>query len=346
MHHHCPSRCAHAQKMAELALTGFERRIALCVLALCLCVGGCFESPVVEWTDADNASDDDTGSMSSLSEGKYLEEPPLPEYFEGGGYVLDEAVTNVVSEVGFHGELEPGVVYGFNLDGRVSDTADEETCGKMDFTSSVGEPGVDNQLAAIWPIVESLIGDQVTSLLQQAIADGRFLLMLEMRGLDDPQDDDEVRFTVMRGSLVPQYNADGIILPGQTYRIDESFPMSVVEDAQVIGGVLEAGPIEFEVPIFIFDAAFGMKFRDGRLRVEIQEDGTFSGVMAGAVNIDEFLGEILQTAAAAEAELVLPIFQSYADMQREDGECKSFSAAFTFRSVSGFVRYTDEPRAQ
>ena len=304
---------------------------------------GCFESPDVDWADTATAQRIDTPTTPSASEGDYLDEPPIDEYFEGGGYLLDGAITNVVSEVGFHGELEPGVVYVFNLDGRVSDTSDEETCGKTDFTSSVGEPGVDNQLAAIWPIVDGLVGDQVTSLLQQAISDGRFLLMMELTGLDDPQNDDEVVFKVMRGSLVPQYNADGIIVPAQTYTIDHSFPKSIVTDAKVVDGVLEAGPIEFEVPIFIFDAAFGMKFNDGRLRIELQEDGTFSGVMAGAVNIDSFLGEILQTAAAQEAELVLPIFQSYADMEKVDGECKSFSAAFTFKSVSGFVRYLDEP---
>ena len=307
------------------------------VICLWLVVG-CFESPEVQWgTD----TDEDAAVTPSGSEGDYLEEPPIEEYFVGGGFLQEGAVTNVVSEVGFHGELEPGVAYGFNLDGRVSDTNDEDTCGKSDFTSSVGEPGVDNQLAAIWPIVDSLVGDQVTSLLQQAISDGRFLLMMEMQGLDDPQNDEDVTFTVMRGALVPQYNADGIILPAQTYSIDDSFPKSVVENAVVKDGVLEAGPIEFEVPIFIFDAAFGMKFNNGRLRIQIEEDGTFSGVMAGAVNIDAFLGEILQTAAAQEAELVLPIFQSYADMERVDGECKSFSAAFTFKSVSGFIRYTD-----
>ena len=188
--------------------------------------------------------------------------------------------------------------------------------------------------------VVGLIGDRVTSLLQSDL-DGRFLLMMEMQGLDDPKNDDDVTFTVMRGALVPQYNANGIILPDQTYAIDDAFPKSVVEKAAVVDGVLEAGPIEFEVPIFIFDAAFGMKFNNGRLRIEIQEDGTFSGVMAGAVNIDAFLGEILQTAAAQEAELVLPIFQSYADMELVDGECKSFSAAFTFSHEISFVRYDD-----
>ena len=317
------------------------RTRSLLSLSLCVLAAGCFESPETEWVQdasSTSAAEDDLGSRAP---GTYLVEPPIDEYFETGGYILETAVTNVVSEVGFHGEVEPGVVYGFNLDDRVSDTSDDQTCGKSDFTSTVGEPGVDNQLAAIWPIVEGLIGDQVTSLLQQAISDGRFLLMMEMQGLDDPKNDDDVTFTVMRGALVPQYNANGIILPDQTYAIDDAFPKSVVEKAAVVDGVLEAGPIEFEVPIFIFDAAFGMKFNNGRLRIEIQEDGTFSGVMAGAVNIDAFLGEILQTAAAQEAELVLPIFQSYADMELVDGECKSFSAAFTFKSVSGFVRYDD-----
>jgi hypothetical protein len=317
------------------------RTLCSSVIVICLFLSGCFESPDTEWTTADSVSVGSQDSLAQSEPGNYLNEPPIDEYFDEGGYILDGAITNVVSEVGFHGEIEPGVVYGFNLDDRVSDTTDEQTCGKSDFISSVGEAGVDNQLAAIWPIVDGLVGDQVTSLLQQAISDGRFLLMMEMQGLDDPLNDDDVTFTVMRGALVPQYNADGIIVPAQTYSVDDNFPKSIIENAKVVDGVLEAGPIEFEVPIFIFDAAFGMKFNDGRLRIKIQEDGTFSGVMAGAVNIDSFLGEILQTAAAAEAELVLPIFQSYADMEFVDGECKSFSAAFTFKSVSGFVRYSD-----
>ena len=101
------------------------RTRSLLSLSLCVLAAGCFESPETEWVQdasSTSAAEDDLGSRAP---GTYLVEPPIDEYFETGGYILETAVTNVVSEVGFHGEVEPGVVYGFNLDDRVSNTSDD-----------------------------------------------------------------------------------------------------------------------------------------------------------------------------------------------------------------------------
>ena len=49
-------------------------------------------------------------------------------------------------------------VDGFDLYGRVSTTSDNASCRQADFTSHDGTPGIDNQLAKLLPIVDSMTG--------------------------------------------------------------------------------------------------------------------------------------------------------------------------------------------
>jgi hypothetical protein len=269
-------------------------------------------------------------------EGVFVPEP-IDEYFEGGGELAQQSATGVLQRLIFSGEIEPGVAYGFNLDGVNTQEDALTSCGHSDLVSPSGEAGIDNNFALVWAFAEALIGEQVEALLQEAINEGRFLLLIELSGVDDIQSDDDVTVTLSRGVLDPMVSSSGFLLPSQTYRVDEEFPSSVVQGATLMNGTLRAGPLTFSIPIEIFDADFTLEFENGQLEVELMEDGSMSGVMGGSVDISKTLEELYNTGAGAEAQLVTPLFESYADMNFADGVCTGMSAAFRFDATTAFL---------
>ncbi|MEC8025373.1 MAG: hypothetical protein VX223_15705 [Myxococcota bacterium] len=299
-------------------------------------LSGCFDDADVAWVIDTGAVPQqlDAGSVGTSG---VLEPEPIDEYFVGGGELAEKSSTFVVQQLIFSGELEPGVAWGFDLDGVTTPDNAVESCGHGDQTSPSGEKGIDNNFARVWAFAEALIGEQVKALLQEAINEGRFLFMIELSDVSDLVQDDDVTVTLFRGMLDPMVSSAGFLLPSQTYRVDNDFPSSVVRGVELKDGKLRAGPLQFGVPVEIFDADFTLQFESGQIELEISEDGSISGVMGGSLNIGNALEELYNTGAKAEAELVTPLFESYADMERVDGVCQSMSAAIQFTATTAFL---------
>ena len=237
----------------------------------------------------------------------------------------------------FSGNKNSGIAEGFDLDGKVSDNRDEATCYSQDYTSPQGETGVDNQLAKVWADIEPLVGEAVRGLIQGSINEGRFLMMVELTGVDDLVNDDNVTLHLFRGQLNPLIGTLGLISPNQTFDFDSEFSSSVVENVKIVDGFVEAGPVEFQVPIDILEVQFPLHVSQGKIRFEIKEDGTFEGMIGGFVDVDYVMDILVNSDARQEAELVRPIFENNADMGRVDGRCRLFSSAYHFKGTTGFV---------
>lgn len=265
---------------------------------------------------------------------------PFDDYFDDGAFMLENSHANVLRKFSFTRELEPGVAEGFDLDDQSSPDGEAESCGHGDRTSPDGVGGIDNQFAEVWGLAEPLIGEAVEGLLQGAINEGRFLLMLELEGADNLEDD-EVTLHLFRGSADPLVGAQGLILPDQTFRVDDSIAPSVVEGVRIEDGRLSAGPIAFQLPIDILEANFIADVKQGRIQLEIDEDGNFAGILGGVLNVPDMMNELLATDAAAEAALVQPLFESNADMGFDGTACHELSVAFGFEGTTGFVVRTE-----
>lgn len=257
-------------------------------------------------------------------------------YFDDGGFVLGDAHANVVRQFDFTAMDSDGVADGFNLDGLVSADGDAESCGHGDLVDPQGVPGIDNQLAEIYGVLAPLVGEATSALLQGSINEGRFLLMFELEGIDDLYNDDEVVLNVFRGSADPAIGTLGLIAPDQTFYVDSSIAVSSVTTA-IVDGAIEAGPLDFQLPIDILEANFIMPIKMGKVHFEIDEFGDFNGLIGGAISVPEVIGELLETNAREETALVQPIFEANADMGLIDGECELFSMAFYFDGTTGFV---------
>lgn len=273
-----------------------------------------------------------------LLAGCTAESDPWGDYFGGDGTLLEDSHANVVQRFFFTEEVSPGIADGFDLDGAVSPDGEADSCGHGDLQHPDGTAGIDNQLAKVWSsLLEPLVGEAVESLLQAAINEGRFLLGFELVGVDSLVQDDDVTLHLFRGSTEPLVSAEALLAPDQTLRVDPSTPTSTVEGVSIDNGMLTAGPVSFTLPIEILEANFPMVVHDGRLQMQIDEDGTMRGVIGGSITVADVLDELLATDAAAEAALVLPIFENNADMGFDGESCREFSTAFAFEATTAFV---------
>jgi hypothetical protein len=263
-------------------------------------------------------------------------------YLPDGGWLEADAHTNVMRRFEIATE-EDGVAPGFDLDARESEQGDDLSCGHGDLISLDGKPGVDNQLAKIWTTVYPVIGPAVEALLQGSINEGRFLMIVELTGVDDLFQDDDVTLKLFTGRGDPQMGSFDLIAPDQTFYEDNTRATSIVEHVQIIDGHITAGPLDFEVPVNVLELDFSLPIRSGMIELDIDEYGAFSGQLGGAVSVSGFLDHLTMGNGGREAAMVRPVFEANADMGKTDGECDLFSTAFLFESTTAFVvRYDDD----
>lgn len=240
--------------------------------------------------------------------------------------------------------IDDGVSVGFDLDDRVSPRGDRETCGRTDHVSPDGVEGIDNGLADVLPIIERVGGSALEDLVQAAINEGDLLVMLEMHGIDSLEADDDIELTMMRGLGLPYVGTDDRIEPWQTYDVDMEAPWSRASGT-LVDGVLEAGPVEFDLPIYVFDFEFLVRVQQGRLRIELDEEGPIRAVVGGIVLMENLL-DIANNIEGGQniAPTLDTIGRTFADMlQQEDGTCAGISVALEL-DLAGAFFYDDTER--
>lgn len=258
-------------------------------------------------------------------------------YFEGERYMLEDTYANVVHTLRFMEQDAEGVARGFNLDGRVSEEGEEDSCGHGDFTSPEGRTGVDNQLAELWSAIAPLVGEQAHALLQNAVNEGRVLVMIELEGLDDLRDDDDLTLRVFKGTLRPEIGTRGVISPDQSFAMDYERPLSSITGVKLEGGQLIAGPFELNIPVTILSLDAVVKLEFGHIQLTLDEEGRMEGYITGAVHVPTLTETLINTDAESEARLVAPFFERSADMVKVDGVCTYLSMGLEFRATRAFV---------
>lgn len=239
----------------------------------------------------------------------------------------------VISRLEFGRVVSAGVSHGFDLDGRVSDNTDRESCRKPDYTAPDGTPGIDNQLAELIPALEQIAGDALDGLVQGAINDGALMMVVEQR-------DDGVALTQAAG--VPFLGTDGFILADQTLPMDPEAPVAVTDGFEMMemdeGTMIEAGPIMVPIPVDILNVHFTLNVRNGRFRFVVRDDGTMQGLMGGEIEVDEVIDAIDEGGVDSATNIARTVLNGRADMARdEDGKCHAFSAVLLFDAVPVYL---------
>jgi len=236
---------------------------------------------------------------------------------------------------------------GFNLDDVITEQGSETGCGHEDFTSPTGDQGVDNQFSQLLPLIEQFGGMAIETYGQSAINSGNLLLMVELSGVDDPQNDEQVTMSIYRGLGAPLLGTNDLIEPWQTFDIDLETHWLRTEEARIVDGHLEMTGLDFTFPFYIFDFMFEITLKNARFSIRLDEDARHTGKLAGSISIEN----MLQIADNIEGGDMLPglirnIGTTLADMDPdEEGACQSISTTMNFETVGAFF-YEDTPRPQ
>jgi hypothetical protein len=175
------------------------------------------------------------------------------------------------------------VAPGIDLDGRVD--AD-------DYTGVDGAPGVDNQLwralGCHWSFRESGVEPRAT----HESTSVRSPTLVELRGVDDPYNDEEVEVSVRASRVALQMDGKGAPLAHASYD-GESGPALVYRTrGRIVNGVLSTEP--FDVGINYMEQVIEnvRRLRDARIRARILPDGRIEGGFYGYYELGSFMSFI------------------------------------------------------
>lgn len=223
---------------------------------------------------------------------------------------------------------------GFDLDGV------DAQCGVADFTDPEGATSVDNALAKLLPVLEQTEAAVIEPLIQDSVNGGAMLLMFDLTDLDALADDACVEVDVFKGLGIPMVGYDGWILPYQTFEVNPDTPVTAAPTAALIDGRLEVGPIEtVDLKITVLDLQATVRLHDVRLRLEPLPDGTWTGLIAGGVLVEDIVEvATLQNVDDAVFELIGPVLDLLADLAPDEtGTCTQISMTLQLEAVPAFV---------
>ncbi|MFA9471541.1 MAG: hypothetical protein ACERNK_13305 [Deltaproteobacteria bacterium] len=212
-----------------------------------------------------------------------------------GGALVLPGLGFVATSFGFYYPADPDTsLDGFDLDDRVSssDSPAADECAHDDFLGPDQQPGIDYGFLDIirnedmredgkYVFGGFREGQLVDGVISGAVKNGSMTILLQVQGLDDSQNDDDVRVQIFGSEDSPALGTDNSVLPGATLSIhpDARYHSGEVPGA-VVDGVLIAGPIDLRFPVDIMIVRDEMLIHDSWLRIELG-DGTFEGTVSG-----------------------------------------------------------------
>lgn len=203
---------------------------------------------------------------------------------EGYQFHNESGLPDIYGDLPFF-EAEGPVSYGLNLDGEV---------GPNSFTSPSGEEGVDNQLFRALGCTAGYRKDGPYWFFENdfMINNAYNRWMIEISGVDDLVNDDDVTVTTYRGmdSLSTDATGEGFV-SGGTQRVDMRWGQSFINEVKgkIVDGVLISEPFpEVKFPWSQGGVTGGFHlFRDLRLKLNLTPQKA-QGLLGGYVDIDQF----------------------------------------------------------
>ena len=234
---------------------------------------------------------------------------------------------------------DDGKLDGFDIDGRISDTSDAEGCNRQDFESVDGRKGIDNQSSILMELLMGVTGEAIDGYTKTAIEDGDLLMVLGIEGVDDPMDDDCVlvsSFPVVIDKVV--LGTDGLLVTDQTFDLHPDHPVIRSECAVMKNGIVEAGPFESVMPIYIVKLSVDLRIHNTNVRAELHDDGAMDILVAGGAEVEQLIELVTQSETGEVIDSGIPAIKALADLEpNADGECQQLSQTTVMQGVRAFL---------
>ena len=247
-----------------------------------------------------------------------------------------------------HRGIQSKVAYGLNLDGTADGGATPLTCEHPKFEGLSGEAAVDNQLYRAEGCYKSARG---TAESQQGGGElDRFLI--ELRGLDDPLNDDRVEvgiYSMEEDDLILQ-SPGGEPLPDQSFRVTSNPKWRNETTGRIVNGELlidnlDRMYLKYRMATWgAFGEAYSHEFRRVRFKLRLEPDGGLSGLLGGyrpLMNISTVGYCCRGTASTANmdcaSEYKAFVMMADGDPDPQSGQCTTISAAHKIVGIPAFV---------
>jgi hypothetical protein len=264
----------------------------------------------------------------------------------------------VQSDPGYFTLDGPATVHGLDLDGQVSKrmAGDTASCAHDDFDGHGGQTGIDNQ---VWRLMGCVRGYRPNDLMDRLhegnvmIKEGGYGLLLEISGMDDPLNDDEIEVQVLSANHPVTVNAVGDLTEHVSYTAHkEARYHNEVAKGKIENGILTTEPVDLRIKVKQQTMDNEFWFRDARLRAEVMPDGRIKGIVGAYWDMENmfytlnehWIGEHHQgrNAAMNRGFMCAGIYHAMPRVADghpgpETGNCTSISTALHFEAVPAFV---------
>ena len=245
--------------------------------------------------------------------------------------------------------------YGFNLDGENDGKATPKSCAHENFSGPTGTAGVDNQL---YRLLGCHYGWRRNGVLdtfgnEERRNSGRGVILLEVRGVDDETNDDNVEVAFFRAIDPFAIDSSGRILPWASYRIDmnQGKPRyGTVAKGKIKDGVLITEPVDAKLPYYGNSAYAEIDLKDMHLELDtaLGADGKVKGFLGGYYDFDKWWEYMLKLEfLIATGDWSCPALYTAAKQMADgypdaNGQCTAISSAFEIDAVPAFIIHETE----
>ena len=234
-----------------------------------------------------------------------------------------------------------------------------DTCQHENYTSPQGETGIDNQeyrtmgCTREWRGTDGIKGDMAVGM-RQFHASGEWTQVLLLRGVDSLENDPSVEVIYANTPDRPPVDSMGNFLRGASFTISGEAPRNRnVLRGQIVNGVLTTQPSDIKLTQTwgqggardIRGVRTKYDYRQGRLRLRFQPDGSLLGMMGGYRPLHDIIqspmlgGAGSAIVAGIDCAQVLQTLQQNADglKDRKTGKCNGISSTLQISAVPAYV---------
>ena len=261
----------------------------------------------------------------------------------------------------------PATVYGLDLDGVVSRRTGSSgaTCAHDDFVDHDGATGIDNQFWRLMGCVRGYRPNDLVDRLQESnvsIKEASYAILLEITGMDDAQNDDEIEVQLLSAGAPVAMNAVDDVMAHVSITAHENPRYhNAAARGRIENGILTTEPVDLRIKVKQQTSDNEYWLRAARIRAEVGDDGRIKGVVGAYWDIanlfsvlnDQNIGDRPQGRNAANARgfMCAGIYHAMPRVadghpDPETGQCTSISTAIVFEAVPAFVIRTQVAMAE
>lgn len=268
--------------------------------------------------------------------------------FRGPSELSVVHLPGIIADPGFS-EPVSSKAHGVNLDGwNGSGEPPAGMCPQTAYTSIDGrEEGIDNQLFTVVGCFDGYRGKHgyrnQTSNARRA--DGNITTLIEISGIDDAQNDDDIDVKIIHSMDHPMKDSSGNYLPFSTFR-PSTEPQFAYFNRQFKGRIVDGLIVTDPIPYFELNTGLQdplLILKEVQLRLEIQPDETLTGALGGYMDWKRFMSgnrsSYSENLFGFQAPGLYNALRRNADGLKDPvtGECSGISAAYEIEAVPAFI---------